>query len=108
MLGEGGGKLRIRNVGQDMTVVPFNGVGGGGEFGWLVLAAGLEPRKARMMARQVGVGSGLGGPVVFPPELAIKGCCFSNQAKMTEGWCRGEREAFAKEGNFWGSEGMRR
>ena len=27
---EGGGKLRVRNVGQDMTDVPFNRVGLGG------------------------------------------------------------------------------
>ena len=72
------------------------------------MAVGLELRKAGMMSRQVGVGSGLGGPVIFPPELASKGCCISNQAKMTEGWCRGEGEAFTKDGSFWGSEGMRR
>ena len=101
-MGEGGGKLRVRNVGQDLTDVPFNGMGGR-ELGWLVLAVGLEPRKAGIMARQVGVGSGLGGPVIFPPELASKGCCIRNQAKMTEGWCRGEREAFAKDRSFRGS-----
>ena len=84
MLGEGGGKFRVRNVGQDMTDVALNGVGGR-EFGGFVLAMGLESRKAGKMARQVGVSSWLGRPVIFPPELASKGCCISNHTKMAEG-----------------------
>ena len=46
--------------------------------------------------------------MIFPPELTSKGCCISNQAKVVEGWGRGEREAFAKDGSFQGSEGVRR
>ena len=90
-----------------MTDVALNGVRGR-EFGGFVLAVGLESRKAGVMARQVGVGGRLSGPVIFPPELTSKGNCISNQAKMVEGWSRGEREAFAKDGGFWGSEGVRR
>ena len=46
--------------------------------------------------------------MIFPPELTSKGSCISNQAKVVEGWGRGEREAFAKDGSFRGSEGVRR
>ena len=90
-----------------MTDVVLNGVHRR-EFGEFVLAVGLESRKAGMMARQVGVGGRLSGPVIFPPELMSKGSCISNQAKMVEGWGRGEREAFAKDGSFRRSEGVRR
>ena len=63
-----------------MADVALNGLSGR-EFWGLVLA--------------VGVGSWLDGPVIFPPQLASKGCCNSNQAKMIEGWCRRKREVFA-------------
>ena len=45
------------------------------------------------------VGS-LGRPVVFPSEVKGKGCCVNDQAKMIEGGCRGEREAFTEDGSF--------
>ena len=87
-----------------MADVAINGVNGS-EFGGLVLAVGFESRKAGMMASQVGVGSWLGGPVIFPPDLASKRCCISDQVKMTERWCRGKREAFAKDRIFQGVSG---
>ena len=59
LLGDGGGKFRVRYVGQDMTDVALNGVHRR-EFGGFMLAVGLESRKAGMMDRQVGVGSWLG------------------------------------------------
>ena len=59
MLGEGGGKFRVRNVGKDMTDVALNRVHRR-EFGGFVLAVGLESRKAGMMVRQVGAGGRLG------------------------------------------------
>ena len=84
MLGESAGKFLVKNVGQDMADVTLNGVSGR-EFGGLVLAVGFEFRKAGMMASQVGVGSWLGGPMIFSPQLASKGCCISDQVKMIEG-----------------------
>ena len=73
----------------------------GREFEGFMLAVGFESRKAGMMASQVGVGSWLGGPVIFPSELASK--CINDQAKMIEGRCTGKREAFVKDGSFRGS-----
>ena len=59
-----------------------------------MLAVGFESAEARVVGSLVGGGDGLGRPVVFPSEMMGKGCCVSDQAKMIEGGCSGEREAF--------------
>ena len=77
----------------------------GREFGGHVLAVGFESGEAGMMASQVGVGSWLGGPVLFPPKMASKGFLASDQVKMINRWCRRKREAFAKDRIFQGVSG---
>ena len=61
-----------------------------------MLAVGFESRWVVWLER----GDGLGRQVVFPSEVTGKGCCVSDQAKMIEGGCGGEREAFTEDRSF--------
>ena len=68
-----------------------------------MIAVGFELGETRVVGGLVGGGGGgggLGGQVVFPSEVTGKGCCVSDQAKMIEGGCMGEREAFTEDGSF--------
>ena len=64
-----------------------------------MIAVGFESREVGGLVGG-GSGGGLGRPVVFPSEVTGKGCHVSNQAKMIEGGCGGEREAFTEDGCF--------
>ena len=61
---------------------------------------GFELGEARVVGGLVRCGCGLGRPVVFPSEVTGKGCRISDQAKIIEGGCGGEREAFTEDGSF--------
>ena len=65
-----------------------------------MLAVGFESGEARVVGSLVGGGGGLGRPVVFPSEVTGKGCRVSDQAKMIEGGCGGEREASTEGRSF--------
>ena len=48
----------------------------------------------------------MGVPVIFPPELAGKGCRISNEAEMVKAGGGGKGEAFSKDRGFGGGERM--
>ena len=65
-----------------------------------MMAVGFELGEARVVGGLFGGGGGLGRLVVFPSEVTGEGCRISNQAKIIEGWCVGEREAFTEDGSI--------
>ena len=82
---ESSGEFGVRNVGEDVGNVTFDrGVWGGfSRTGRSELA-----------------------PVIFPPDLACKGCCISNKVEMIGAGGGGKGEAFGKDRGFRGGEGM--
>ena len=65
-----------------------------------MIAVGFESGEARVVGGLVRGGGGLGRPVVFPSEVTGKGCRVSDQTKMIEEGCGGEREAFTEDRSF--------
>ena len=66
------------------------------------MAIGFEFGEARVVGNLIGVGSRLGGPVMFPSKMAGKRCCISDKTEMIKGWGGRKRKTFCKDRRFGG------